>query len=88
MLVIKLLRRVRINKKVYSMQNIGIFIRQVKETIQRFDLIHPQETILVAVSGGPDSIALALCLQKMASELKIRPVLLHINHFPARQRVG
>lgn len=62
------------------MQNIGTFLRQVKETIQRFELIRPEETVLVGVSGGPDSIALAVCLHKIAPELGFRPVLIHINH--------
>ncbi|MFH1174096.1 MAG: TIGR00269 family protein [archaeon] len=39
--------------------------RKVKETIDRFNLIMPNDKILVAASGGKDSMTLALILHKL-----------------------
>ena len=36
----------------------GVFTEQVREAIRRFDMIGPDDRVLVAVSGGKDSLAL------------------------------
>jgi tRNA(Ile)-lysidine synthetase-like protein len=36
--------------------------------------------IIVAVSGGPDSICLADAMLELAAELRLRPVIAHLNH--------
>jgi tRNA(Ile)-lysidine synthase len=43
------------------------------------------ETVVVAVSGGPDSLALLHVLARLAPELKLR---LHVAHFDHRLREG
>lgn len=54
----------------------------VKETIRRYELIEKEDTILVGVSGGPDSMALLkilIDLQKQ-KEFSYQIVVAHINH--------
>jgi tRNA(Ile)-lysidine synthase len=51
-------------------------LEKVRKTISRYKLIEPQDCILVAVSGGPDSIALLYVLLNMGFSLRIA----HLNH--------
>lgn len=54
------------------------FLRRVEAEIQKNDLIRPNEKVLVAVSGGPDSFALLHFLMKRQSPNNL--VVLHVNH--------
>jgi tRNA(Ile)-lysidine synthetase-like protein len=65
------------------------FSRAVLETIERYALLprdpapgHRRETVIVGVSGGPDSVALLHVLHRFASErqLAIAPVVAHLHH--------
>jgi tRNA(Ile)-lysidine synthase len=53
---------------------------RVRKTIQRFGMISGDEHILVAVSGGPDSVALLLCLRDLAPALNLTLTVAHLNH--------
>lgn len=55
-------------------------ISQVAETIRRFDMFAPQDRVLVAVSGGPDSMALIRVLIILAPGLKVELAVAHLNH--------
>ncbi|GEM_PF-5697826 len=52
----------------------------VLRTIRTFHLLHADEKILIACSGGPDSLALLDILMKSAAELQITIGAAHINH--------
>ncbi|MGE5261808.1 MAG: tRNA lysidine(34) synthetase TilS, partial [Acidobacteriota bacterium] len=52
----------------------------VRETIRRHALFPPGETVVVAVSGGPDSLALLHALHSLQGELKISLHVAHLNH--------
>ena len=53
---------------------------QLLETIREHDLVQPGEHLLVAISGGADSVALACALASRRDELSISLSLIHVNH--------
>ncbi|WP_088810838.1 MULTISPECIES: hypoxanthine phosphoribosyltransferase [Listeria] len=54
------------------------FLRRVENEIVKYDLIRPNEKLLVAVSGGPDSLALLHFLMNRQGANNL--VVLHVNH--------
>lgn len=55
-------------------------MQKVADTIARFRMFEPRETVVVGVSGGPDSVALAVLLSKLGARLCLKVVLAHFNH--------
>ncbi len=55
-------------------------IRAVKNTILKYNMIQPGESIIVAVSGGADSICLMDILTALSVEMDIALVLAHYEH--------
>ncbi len=53
---------------------------KVLKYIQREDLIHPGDRILLAVSGGPDSVCLFHLFLRLQAQLKLSLAVAHINH--------
>ena len=56
------------------------FIRKVRRTIQKYRMIASGESLLVAVSGGPDSLALLRVLIDLRSEIDLTMSACHLNH--------
>ncbi|WP_320043119.1 tRNA lysidine(34) synthetase TilS [uncultured Desulfobacter sp.] len=56
------------------------FTDQVLDTIREHDMVTPGHSVLIGVSGGPDSMALAQVLIKLKNKLDIRIGLAHLNH--------
>ena len=54
--------------------------QRVLQYIRENGLIHTGEKILVAVSGGPDSVSLLHILYRLQSELNISLHIAHLNH--------
>lgn len=52
----------------------------ILETIKKYNLIEEGDRIVVAVSGGPDSMALLNSLYDLKDKLKFEIVVAHINH--------
>lgn len=55
-------------------------INAVLKTIQKYNLINPNDKIVLGVSGGPDSLFMLDILNKLKKELQIELVVAHINH--------
>lgn len=55
-------------------------LRTVQTTLLRHRLVRPGEHVLVAVSGGADSTALAYALHFLKNRLKLTLTLAHLNH--------
>lgn len=53
---------------------------KVLKTIQKYKLIESGDKIIIAVSGGPDSMCLLDVLRKLKEKLKIEIVVAHVNH--------
>lgn len=54
--------------------------RRIRKTIEREQLFQPGETVLVAVSGGVDSVALLHWLTRWQHVLDVRLVVGHVHH--------
>lgn len=55
-------------------------LRIVEETIKSYRMFKPKDSVLVGVSGGPDSVALLHVLLKIASGLSLTLGMAHLNH--------
>jgi len=55
-------------------------LKKVKKYIKENNLIKPNSTVLVAVSGGPDSVALLDILYNLRTQLGYRLIVAHYNH--------
>ena len=53
---------------------------KVLQTIREYSLVQPGQKIVVAVSGGPDSMALLYLLHELSSQLDVRLHVVHVNH--------
>ncbi len=55
-------------------------IKEVKNTINTHKLLEKGDTIVVGLSGGPDSVCLFHVLHKLKSEYAIKLHIVHVNH--------
>jgi tRNA(Ile)-lysidine synthase len=55
-------------------------ITKVLETIRRHQLLEEGDRVVVALSGGPDSVALLLGLKEIEGSLSLRVSAAHVNH--------
>ncbi|MDH5174954.1 MAG: tRNA lysidine(34) synthetase TilS, partial [Elusimicrobiota bacterium] len=63
----------------------GYFYRKmvfpkVKKTIEKYGMFSPGDRILVAVSGGPDSVCLLHILDRFRKEMGLSLHVAHVNH--------
>lgn len=55
-------------------------INKVKKTIQKYNLLSRDDKVVVALSGGPDSVALLDSLVKIAPKMNLIIFVAHYNH--------
>src|SRR3990172_9663640 len=55
-------------------------LEKVRKTIHTFTMLSPGDRVLVAVSGGPDSVCLLSVLHAMAKELDLTLHVAHLDH--------
>jgi tRNA(Ile)-lysidine synthase len=53
---------------------------KVRETIKKYHMVEPGDRILIAVSGGPDSVCLLNVIQAMAKDLGLTLRIAHLDH--------
>ena len=56
------------------------FLKQIKEYMSVYHMIDEGDGILVAISGGADSVCLLLVLSELTKELGIHLAAFHLNH--------
>jgi len=54
--------------------------RKVQETLAKFEILSPGDRVLVAVSGGPDSVALLQLLCDLRDDLRLHLEVAHLQH--------
>lgn len=57
-----------------------MLLEKLRATIQEHELFATGETVVVGVSGGPDSLALLHALKTLAPELGLKLQVAHLNH--------
>jgi tRNA(Ile)-lysidine synthase len=57
-----------------------MLIEKVARSIRRFGMIRSEDRVLIAISGGPDSVALTHALVELAGTQKFELRLGHLNH--------
>ena len=57
-----------------------MFEKKVLETINKYKMIENGDSVIVAVSGGPDSISLLYTLIRLREKLNIKLTVAHVNH--------
>ena len=55
-------------------------IKKIKEAIEKNHLLDRGEKVVVAVSGGPDSVALLKVLAMLSDEYRLTLIVAHLNH--------
>ncbi len=55
-------------------------LEKVIKAVERFNLFEHGDRVLLAVSGGPDSVFLALAVNSIASKYGLKPAIAHFNH--------
>ncbi len=55
-------------------------IQEVQKKIKELNMVSPQDTLLVGVSGGADSVCLLLILEHLSKNMQFRVEAVHVEH--------
>lgn len=56
------------------------FLQTIEKTIAAYNMFKPLDSVLVGVSGGPDSVALLSVLHRLSSPYLLKLGVAHLNH--------
>jgi tRNA(Ile)-lysidine synthase len=57
-----------------------MLLGKVRQTIARHRMVPSGGRVVLAVSGGPDSVALCHLFSRLRSDLAVEPVVAHVHH--------
>jgi len=57
-----------------------MMVTKIRKVIKRYDMLSPGDRVVVALSGGPDSVALLAVLRLLAPEFGCQLTAAHLNH--------
>jgi len=61
-------------------QALSLLLQQIRKTVTRYEMLAPGDRVLIALSGGPDSVALLGALVALAPQFGIGVCAAHLNH--------
>ena len=62
------------------MQNNKNIINRVKYTVLKYKMLKPGDRVVVAVSGGPDSVCLLDIMAELSTSMNVSLIIAHYNH--------
>lgn len=69
-----------VKKRPESNVRLDVLIKKVRCTIDKYDMLKKGDSVLVAVSGGPDSVCALEILNKLKDEYGLNLHVAHLNH--------
>lgn len=57
-----------------------MFVAKIKRTVKKYSMLESGDTVVVGVSGGPDSMALLAFLHQMQDHYNLQLQVAHLNH--------
>ncbi len=57
-----------------------LLFKKIEDFVKKENLISPESTIIIGLSGGPDSVFLLYFLNSLASKLNLSLIAAHLNH--------
>ena len=57
-----------------------MLLEKVQNTLRAHRMLEPGDQVLIAVSGGPDSVALCHLLHRLSPGCKVELMVAHIHH--------
>jgi tRNA(Ile)-lysidine synthase len=65
---------------IMSRKSQTTLLEAVRRTIRAHDMLTPGDTVVVGVSGGPDSVALLHALNMLKPDLDLKIIVAHVDH--------